>query len=126
MRVVRVVPDVPAIRRRFDYVVAGEGAASIKVGDRVRIALHGRRVGAWVIDVDPEPVPGVTPQPVVALRGLGPSRSVVLMAEWASWRWAGPVTTFLRAASPPRIVTPGDLRPPSRAWGPGVLASPGG
>ncbi len=125
-RLVRVVPDVPAIRRRFDYVVTGERAPSIRVGDRVRIALHGRRVGGWVVEVDPEPVPGVAPRPVIGLRGLGPPADLVSVAEWAAWQWAGPVATFLRAGSPPRIVESGDVRPPSRVFGPGTLPSPGG
>ena len=125
-RLVRVVPDVPAIRRRFDYVVTGERAPSIRVGERVRIALHGRRVGGWVVEVDPDPVPGVAPRPVIGLRGLGPPAGLVSVAEWAAWRWAGPVATFLRAGSPPRIVEAGDVRPPSRVCGPGTLPSPGG
>ncbi len=29
---------------------------------------------------------------------------VVELAEWASWRWAGPLSVFLGSASPPRVV----------------------
>jgi primosomal protein N' (replication factor Y) len=98
----------------------------VRVGDRVRIDLHGRRVGAWVIEVDPEPVVGVEVRPVAGVRGLGPPPRVVALAEWAAWRWAGPVTAFLGAASPDRIVRPGDVVPPRHRLGAGELPSPGG
>ena len=44
-RIVRVVPDVPAIHRRFDYSVPAALADVVAVGSRVRVPLHGRRVG---------------------------------------------------------------------------------
>ena len=36
--------------------------------------------------------------------GWGPPPAVVDLAEWAAWRWAGPIPFFLGVASPPRPV----------------------
>ena len=103
-RVVRVVPDVPAIHRRFDYLVPEKLSGDIRVGSRVRITLHGRRVAAWVVEVDVVPPEGVVLQPIAASSGFGPPASVVSLAEWAAWRWAGPLSSFLGTASPERNV----------------------
>ncbi|HEV3367180.1 MAG TPA: hypothetical protein VG054_06910 [Acidimicrobiales bacterium] len=104
---VRVVPDVPAIHRRFDYSVPAALGPEIRIGSRVRVELHGRRVGAWVVEDDVLPTVGVTPKPLSASSGLGPPPSVVAMAEWAAWRWAGPMSSFLGTASPTRVVRNG-------------------
>jgi len=122
VRVVRVVPDVPAIHRRFDYAVPAALADAVTLGGRVRVTLHGRRVGAWVVEDDVTPDPGVRPLDVAASSGLGPPPAVVDLAAWAAWRWAGPMSSFLGTASPPRTVR--DLPSPAPA-GPGP-ASPGG
>ncbi len=106
-RVVRVAPDVPAIHRRFDYTVPEPLSPSIRVGSRVRIDLHGRRVGAWVVEDDVVPPAGVDPKPIALSSGEGPPPRVVALAEWASWRWAGPLSSFLGTASPPRVVRKG-------------------
>jgi primosomal protein N' (replication factor Y) len=103
-RVVRVVPDVPAIHRRFDYLVPEAMSGEIRVGSRVRVSLQGRRVAAWVVEVDVVPPEGVVLQPIAASSGFGPPASVVSLAEWAAWRWAGPVSSFLGTASPDRNV----------------------
>jgi primosomal protein N' (replication factor Y) len=103
-RIVRVVPDVPAIHKRFDYSVPAALDQEIRVGSRVRIELHGRRVGAWVVEDDVVATAGVTPKPLSLSSGQGPPPSVVAMAEWAAWRWAGPVSSFLGTSSPTRVV----------------------
>ena len=51
-RVVRVLPDVAAIDKEFDYLVPD--GVEAQVGDVVRIELHGRRVGGWIVAVDVE------------------------------------------------------------------------
>ncbi len=104
VRVVRVVPDVPAIHRRFDYTVPARLDAAVTVGSRVRIPLHGRRVGGWVVEDGAVPPDGITPRPLAASSGAGPAPALVALAEWAAWRWAGPVTSFLGTASPSRVV----------------------
>ncbi len=137
-RIVRVVPDVPAIHRRFDYSVPPGLATDIGVGSRVRIDLHGRRVGAWVVEDDVEPTYGVVAKPVAGSSGAGPPPTVVALAEWAAWRWAGPLSSFLGTASPARVVRAPtaphdpDLRRPRSPGGgsvalvDGVLAAAGG
>jgi len=102
-RIVRVVPDVPAIHKRFDYAVPPT-LADVEVGSRVRVPLHGRRVAAWVVEDDVTPDPGVHPLDLATSSGLGPPASVVDLAVWAAWRWAGPVSSFLGTASPLRVV----------------------
>jgi primosomal protein N' (replication factor Y) len=122
--VVRVAPDVPAIHRQFDYAVPESMRAVIGVGSRVRIDLHGRRVGAWVVADDVVPPEGVVPKPVALSSGEGPPAPVVALAEWAAWRWAGPLSSFLGTASPPRVVRRHPARPGSPP--PNPVPSPGG
>jgi primosomal protein N' (replication factor Y) (superfamily II helicase) len=101
---VRVRTDVPALSRLFDYAVPESWTDDIVVGTRVRVALHGRRVGGWVVDDDVTPPEGVDPLPLKGWSGWGPPAPVVELAEWAAWRWAGPVPFFLGVASPLRPV----------------------
>ncbi len=98
-RVVRVLPDVSALRKTFDYSVPAALAARVRVGTQVRIALGARRVGGWVVQDPAEPVPGVTLRAIAAVRGWGPPPAVLELCTWASWRWAGPVAGFMRTAS---------------------------
>ena len=100
-RVIRVLPDVPAIDKTFDYVVPPALDDRVRVGTLVRIALHGRRMGAWVVADGVEPPAGVTPQPIAKVTGWGPAPDVVELAQWAAWRWAGRRASFLKTASAP-------------------------
>ena len=116
LRVDRVLPDVPAVDRAFDYSVPSELAAVVDVGTMVRVPLHGRRVRGWVLgtDVESEAPPGR----VLSIRtvvGAGPPAPVVELTEFAAWRWAGPRTAFLRAASAPNVVA--DTRAPEPELG---------
>jgi primosomal protein N' (replication factor Y) len=86
----------------------------VRVGDRVRIALAGRRVGGWVLAVDVEPHPGVTLRPLAKWSGRGPGPVLIELADWAAWRWAGRPASFLRTASPERMVAG---LPPTRPRG---------
>jgi len=108
-RVVRVLPDVAAIDRTFDYLVPEaweeDGRAElVRVGTQVRIVLAGRRVGAWVVEDDVEPPPGVALRPLAHLGGLGPHPDVIELARWAAHRWAGRTATLLTTASSPNRV----------------------
>jgi len=114
---------VPAIHRRFDYSVPPSLSDRIRVGSRVRVELHGRRVGAWVVEADVPATAGVTAKPLAASSGAGPPPSVVALAEWASWRWAGPLSSFLGTASPDRVV---DERVPLPPLEVRIPDSPGG
>ena len=96
---VRVLPTSPAVGRRFDYSVPDRWRDAVGSGGRVRIRLHGRPVGGWVIAVDPDRR-RVALKPTDRLSGSGPPPAVVALAEWAAWRWAVPASTLLRVASP--------------------------
>lgn len=108
--VIRVVPDIPGLAKQFDYTLPVSLRDSVAVGTRVRIVLHGRRVGGWVVAIGVDPPHGVELRGIDGVAGCGPPPELIEVAEWAAWRWAGPLTTFLRAASPerrvPRLPTP--------------------
>jgi primosomal protein N' (replication factor Y) len=101
-RVVRVLPDVAAIDKEFDYLVPD--GAEVQVGDVVRIQLQGRRVGGWIVAVDVEPEPGVALKPLAKVSGRGPSAELIDLAAWAARRWIGRRASFLRTAAPPGVV----------------------
>lgn len=101
---VRVLPDVAAIGRCFDYLVPDHLHHQVRVGTIVRVVLHGRRVRGWVVEDGVAPPTGVTLRPLAQVTGWGPPAETVELAGWAAWRWAGPRSTFLRAASPRRRV----------------------
>lgn len=103
-RVVRVRTEVAALARSFDYVVPEAWDHDVRVGTRVRVPLHGRSVRGWVV-ADGEPAPeGVDVLPLKSWLGWGPPPDLVDLSAWASWRWAGPQSFFLRVASPPAVV----------------------
>jgi primosomal protein N' (replication factor Y) len=115
--VVRVLPDVAAIDKEFDYLVPA--GAAVAVGDVVRVELHGRRVGAWIVAVDVTPEPGVQLKPLAKVSGRGPAPELIDLAGWAAWRWAGRRASFLRTAAPPAVVAAvPDLRGPAFSGGP--------
>ncbi|MEM9035166.1 MAG: hypothetical protein AAGD18_11285 [Actinomycetota bacterium] len=101
-RLVRVLPDEPAIDRVFDYLVPDD--APVEVGDVVRIDLGPRRVGGWILEVDAEATDGVQARPVSKLSGRGPSPDLIELAEWAAVRWVGRRAQFLRTTDAPRRV----------------------
>jgi primosomal protein N' (replication factor Y) (superfamily II helicase) len=76
----------------------------VRVGDRVRVVLHGRRVGGWVVATEVDPPPGVALRPLARWSGRGPTLELIELAEWAAWRWAGRPASLLRTASPERVV----------------------
>lgn len=108
-----MLPDVPAIDKSFDYLVPDGLADRVRVGTIVRVELHGRRVGGWVVAVDVEPPPGVALRPIAKVTGWGPSPELIDLADWAAWRWAGRPASLLGTASPPNAVT-GLPRVPAR------------
>ncbi|MGN6695196.1 MAG: hypothetical protein ACTHN0_13555 [Aquihabitans sp.] len=117
-RVVRVLPDVVAIDKEFDYLVP-EGT-DVRLGDVVRIQLQGRRVGAWVVAVDVEPEPGVALKPLAKVSGRGPGPDLISLAAWAAGRWVGRRASFLRTAAPPGVVR--SLPRPGSTTAPAALA----
>ena len=102
--VARVVPDVTGLDKQFDYLVPEPLRARVAVGSMVRVPLHGRRVGGWVVSLGPPDgsVPVERLVPLAKWSGIGPSAEIIDLARWASMRWgAGRVRPFLVAGSPP-------------------------
>ena len=138
LRTVRVRTEVAALTRTFDYAVPARWAEDVRVGTRVRAPLHGRTVRGWVVETDVGTLDSVEVLPLKSWLGWGPPGDLVEVAEWASWRWAGPASFFLHAASPSVIVRALPDRPesgtaevsperdpaPPRVWD-GALAQPG-
>ncbi len=106
-RACRVLPDVTAVDRAFDYSVPDALEALVRVGAIVRVPLHGRRVRGWVVEDAVEPVSGTGALlDVLAVVSAGPPPDVVDLSEWIAWRWSGPRVAVLRSASAPNHVPP--------------------
>jgi len=109
LRAVRVLPDVPAIDKSFDYLIPQswieDGRADqIKVGTMVRVPFSGRQVNGWVLEIDIQPEEGINLLSLSKYRSVGPSPEVIDLARWAAHRWAGRLNRFLTTASPPKNV----------------------
>ncbi|MCU0268182.1 MAG: hypothetical protein MUF83_05985 [Acidimicrobiales bacterium] len=100
----RVLPDVSGIDRCFDYLVPDELGDQVRVGTVVRISLHGRRVGGWVVADHVAPPPGVRLLALAKVTGWGPPPDLVELSAWAAWRWAGRRAALLGAATHERAV----------------------
>lgn len=133
--IARVIPDVSGLDKTFDYLVPD--GLDVPLGALVRIPLHGRRVGGWVVRLDAPQgeVPPEKLKPIAKVTGRGPARDLLVLIRWASTRWgAGRVRPFLVAASPPHAIR--GVPPPRRSSVPvpqpvhrgaaDVLASGGG
>ena len=87
-RIVRVLPDEPAVDKEFDYllsdaVVAASPDVPIRIGTLVRIDLRGRRVKGWITALDVLPPDGVTLSEVKKVSSVGPStRGLILPCEY--------------------------------------------
>lgn len=123
--IARVLPDLPAVDRPFDYLVPESLRDQVRVGTVVRVDLHGRRVRGWVVELPDEPAAGVDLKAIGRVSSQGPPPEVVELARWAAWRWAGRWVHLLRTASPPVAVHgwsgPVPVAPRS---GDGVVARP--
>ena len=138
LRTVRVRTEVAALPKAFDYAVPDAWRESVGVGTRVRVPLQGRSVRGWVVADDAPAPDGVDFLPLKSWLGWGPPPGVVDLAAWASWRWAGPQSFFLRVASPSTVVRALPLAPafpaaasppaahPASALPPGWSAPPAG
>ena len=73
MLIARVVADIKAIDKEFDYLVPDELAADVRVGTMVRVRLAGRRVGGWVVELaEEDPDPTLRIEPIAKVTGWGP------------------------------------------------------
>jgi primosomal protein N' (replication factor Y) len=123
--VARVVPDVTGLDKQFDYLVPEALLDSVSVGSMVRVPLHGRRIGGWVVALSSMPRSLASGQgapvseqsgwgaavrverllPIAKWSSVGPAPELIELAEWAACRWgASRVRPFLVAADPPRMV----------------------
>ncbi len=106
VRVARVVVDVTGLDKAFDYQVPQAMIDQVSVGDLVRVELAGRRVGAWVVELDPDDAHDPDSlKPIAKRTGCGPTAELIDLAAWAAVRWAGRRRSFLSVASPERAVT---------------------
>ena len=99
-----MLPDVAAINKEFDYLVPDSLGDQVRIGTMVRIPLHGRRVGGWVVADRVEPAPGMVLRPLAKVTGWGPAPELIDLAGWAAWRWAGRRPALLTTASPDHAV----------------------
>ncbi len=104
--VARVLPDVTGLDKTFDYSIPDDLRDDIGIGTIVRVDLHGRRIGGWVVDLlDESDVEPEGLKPIAMVTGHGPSEELIDLAEWAHVRWAARrIRPFLVAASPKRAV----------------------
>ena len=124
-RAVRVITEVAAVDRPFDYTLS-DALDHVGVGDRVRVDFHGRSVRAWVIQDVPvsDDLKGVK-----KWLGYGPPASELPLLQWASNRWYSSWSRFLLAASPSRVVASLPIAPGAaqlsidvpRGFDPGVI-----
>ena len=120
-RAVRIVTEVAAVDRPFDYLVS-DATSQVGVGDRVRVDFNHRSVRGWV--TAEVPVAGVL-KPLVKWLGYGPPPSLLDLLAWAGVRWYSPLSRLLIATSPKRLVTQLPLAPPAAPLAsPVLLGSP--
>jgi primosomal protein N' (replication factor Y) len=101
VRAVRVITEVGAVDRPFDYSVS-EASTQVGLGDRVRVDFNHRSVRAWVVaDVEPRD----ELKAITKWLGYGPPPSMLELLAWASERWYSPLSRFLISTSPKRLVT---------------------
>lgn len=118
-RVAKVVPDLTGLDKEFDYLVPPALSERAHVGCLVRVPLHGRRVGGWIVALHDGPgaVAADRLLPIAQVSSEGPSADLVDLGAWAAHRWAGGRRRpFLVAGSPPRRV--GAIPPPRRGGAP--------
>lgn len=100
-RAVRIITDVAAVDRPFDYAVT-DSTSQVGVGDRVRVDFNNRSVRGWVTG-DVEATRDL--KPLVKWLGYGPPPTLLALLTWAAQRWYSPLSRFLISSSPKRLVT---------------------
>ena len=100
-----MLPNVTGLDKQFDYLIPA-ALGAVHVGDLVRVELHGRRIGGWVVELDPvDALDASELKPIAKLTGRGPAQELLALSEWAAVRWAGRRRHFVQTASPERAVT---------------------
>ena len=122
-RIARVLPDLP-LDKVFDYLIPDHLAAAVRVGTMVRVPLHGRRVGGWVVGLAGQASTDRPLQPLAKVTGWGPPADLIALARWAAWRWAGRPAQLLGTASPLRAVRHLPLALSAAAHGDALILAP--
>lgn len=118
-RAVRIITEVAAVDRPFDYAVT-EKTSQVALGDRVRVDFNHRSVRGWVIgDVEPNR----DLKPLTKWLGYGPPPTLLALLSWASERWYSPLSRFLISSSPKRLITALPSAPRKLALASGVAQS---
>lgn len=117
-RAVRIVTEVAAVDRPFDYLVT-EKTSRVAVGDRVRVDFNGRSVRGWVVE---GATVGADLKPLVKWLGYGPPATLLDLLAWASERWYSPLSRLLVSTSPKRLITELPRAPVARVLAPAVLS----
>ena len=112
----RIVTEVTAVDRPFDYLVT-ESTAQVAPGDRVRVDFNHRSVRGWVLE---DVVATTDLKPLAKWLGYGPPPSELELLDWAARRWYGPLSRFLVATSPKRLITSLPVTPKSEPLAPSV------
>jgi primosomal protein N' len=110
-RAVRIVTEVAAVDRAFDYAVT-DSTSQVAVGDRVRVDFNNRSVRGWVtgeVEADRDL------KPLTKWLGFGPPPALLTLLTWASERWYSPLSRFLVSSSPKRLITSLPPAPRKRA-----------
>ena len=100
-RAVRVITEVAAVDRPFDYALDDVDRTHVRLGDRVRVDFNHRSVRGWVVD-DAEYSHGSKDRQEVA--GLRPASLDAGSVEVGERRWYGSWSRFLLSASPHHLV----------------------
>ena len=117
-RAVRIITEVAAVDRPFDYLVT-ERTERAAVGDRVRVDFNGRSVRGWVTG---EASVSADLKPLAKWLGYGPPATLLALLSWAAERWYSPLSRFLLATSPKRLITELPVAPSANALADAVLA----
>ena len=118
-RAVRVITEVAAVDRPFDYLL-NDASGNAGLGDRVRVDFNRRSVRGWIVE---DAVATDELKTIKKWLGFGPPAAQLEFLRWASDRWYGTWSRFLLAASSKRIVTQLPTAPTSSALSVAVAAS---
>ena len=110
-RAVRVITEVAAVDRPFDYLLE-ESSSNAGLGDRVRVDFNHRSVRGWIVG---DAALSNELKTIKKWLGFGPPATQLEFLKWASERWYGTWSRFLLAASSKRIVTQLPVAPASTA-----------
>lgn len=103
--IARIVPAIPsfAVDGGFRYSVPPRLAERIRLGSLVRVPLGGRRVGGFVIGIDPAQPEGL--RDVAAVSGASPvfDQPLLETLRWAAHHYLAPLAVMLARSAPPNL-----------------------